>query len=171
MDNINDYLTINEFAKLANVSRQAVYKRVDKDLTTYCKVIDNKKMLSKEALELFVSTDCKGKVDKFTKNSQPVEQPVDNGLQGTLDTLNSTINLLKSQLENQYEQLKCKDKQILDLQEQIKTLSQLLQQSNELNKNNQVLLAQINQKQLNTNEETIADKQTSEKKPWWKRKK
>lgn len=170
MDNINHYLTINEFAKLANVSRQAVYKRVDKDLTTYCKVIDNKKMLSKEALQLFVSTDCKGSVNEFTKNCQSVEQPINNGLQSTLDTLNSTIELLKDHLENQYEQLKSKDKQISDLQEQIKTLSQLLQQSNELNKNNQVLLAQINQKQLNASEENNSEKSETEKKPWWKRK-
>ena len=45
---MGEKISITEFAKRANVSRQAVYKRlsqVDDKLTEYVNLVDNKKML------------------------------------------------------------------------------------------------------------------------------
>ena len=40
----NDLVTIQEFAKLAGVSRQAVYKQLNNRLHSYCQLVDNQKM-------------------------------------------------------------------------------------------------------------------------------
>lgn len=171
MDNINEYITINEFAKRTNISRQAVYKRVDKDLTEYCKVFDNKKMLSIKALELFTSNNCQPVDEKLSTNCQSVEQPVDSGLQNTLNTVNSTIKLLKEQLQNLYKQLESKDHQIEQLSKQIDEKDKQINQLLSLQQNDQVLLAQSNQKQLNSVTETSSDTSVMKKTSWWKRKK
>lgn len=47
----NDLLTIKEFAELAGVTRQTVYKQLNNRLNPYCQLVDNKKMLELRALE------------------------------------------------------------------------------------------------------------------------
>ena len=47
----NDLLTIKEFAELAGVTRQTVYKQLNNRLNPYCQMVDNKKMLELRALE------------------------------------------------------------------------------------------------------------------------
>lgn len=96
-------LSIKEFAKLANVSTQAIYQRVDKDLKPFVKIEDGKKTISDEALELFQS-----------KTNNQVESNNNRS-----DTLKGLIDSLQRQLE-------IKDKQIAEKDEQLKNLTNAL---------------------------------------------
>jgi len=110
---MDKYISIKEFAQQIGVSSQAVYQRLDKDLKPFLKVVDNKKKLNIQAFELF--------------NLKGVEQPIDKEIDNQLiKTLQETLKVLSRQLE-------AKDQQIKDLNER-------LRDSQELNKNNQILL-------------------------------
>lgn len=87
--------TVAEFAKIAGVSKQAVYSRLDKGLKQFIQKVDGQKMLKKEALQLY--------------DKQEVEQSNSSNL-STLDLLSKTIESLQRQLEE-------KDKQIERLTE------------------------------------------------------
>ena len=87
--------TVAEFAKIAGVSKQAVYSRLDKGLKQFVQKVDGQKMLKKEALQLY--------------DKQKVEQSNSSNL-STLDLLSKTIESLQRQLEE-------KDKQIERLTE------------------------------------------------------
>lgn len=50
---MTEYIPIPVFAKRAGVSKQAVYARLDKDLSAYCQEIDGRKMLDVSALSLY----------------------------------------------------------------------------------------------------------------------
>ena len=127
-----DFITIKEFATRAGVSSQAIYQRLSKDLQSYCKEIDGKKMLDTTALELFASKE----VDNDTNN------PLDNEL---IKTLQDTLHILSAQLDT-------KDRQIAELNER-------LQEANELNKNNQILIGrQQDQKQIEAEPEPVKKK-------------
>ena len=57
------YVTIKEFATLANVTTQAVYKRLnqtDSALNKYIQYNGKMKLISKEALELFADAPVPG---------------------------------------------------------------------------------------------------------------
>lgn len=92
MDN-SDYISIAEAAAKANISRQTLYNRLDKDLTKYVKVIDNKKRLHINVLEYLVKSNVKENVQVDNDNVQ---------FDKVIDILN--------------QQLKEKDKQIAELQ-------------------------------------------------------
>ena len=111
-----EYLTIKEFAELAGVTRQSVYKKLDNSLSTYVSTVDNQKMLQSKALFEVYHIDVNG-VDKSLQST------VDNNRQPELTRLSeqfeSTVELLKSQLE-------VKDKQIEQLQKNINDLTAAL---------------------------------------------
>lgn len=92
---MSEYISIKEFAKLAGVSTQAIYQRINKDLQSYCKEVDGKKTLDIAALELF-------KVETIQERLQSDCKAVDKDLQSALT---ETITALR-------EQLAIKDKQI-----------------------------------------------------------
>lgn len=97
MDN-TDYITIAEAAAKANISKQAVYQRLNKDLNKYVKVIDGKKQLHIDCLSVLL---------------KQVEQEVE---QVDSSSLNNVIDTLRSQLEVKDQQIAEKDKQIAELQ-------------------------------------------------------
>lgn len=105
-------LSIKDFAKLVNVSTQAIYQRIDKDLKPFVKLVKGKKTISEEALELFPNkisnqVDCKPTLDNY--QAEP----------SSSDTLNGLIASLQKQLE-------IKDKQIAEKDEQLKNLTSAL---------------------------------------------
>lgn len=67
-----EFLTIKEFAELAGVTRQSVYKKLDNSLSTYVSIVDNQKMLQSKALFEVYHIDVNG---------------VDRSLQSTVDNL------------------------------------------------------------------------------------
>ena len=102
-----EYLSIKEFAELAGVSQQAIYKQLNNKLKKYLKVVDNKKMLNKSALELF----------KKQENSSTVEQQLINMLQTELNQKNEQIATLQKLLD-QEQQLHAMARQELKLLEE-----------------------------------------------------
>lgn len=53
----NEYFTISKFAEMANVSRQAVYRRIDKDLKNYVIHENGVMKISEDALLFFDNSD------------------------------------------------------------------------------------------------------------------
>lgn len=97
---MSEYISIAEFAKRAGVSRQAVYSRLDRDLSSFVQVDNGKKTLNIKALELFsVKQDCQ--VD----------------CSSSVNTLQDEITL--ELIKTLQTQLAEKDKQIAELQRQL----------------------------------------------------
>jgi len=101
----NEYLSVKDFAKEVNISVQAVYQRLNKDLKNYFKIIDGKKMINVVAIDLFTIKD----------DVKEVEQ----------DFNDSLTSALKDSLKVMEKQLEEKDKQIAKLME-LNTNNQIL---------------------------------------------
>ena len=84
-----EYLSVKEFARMAGVTEQAVYKQLSNKLKPYVKETEEKKMLDKAALELFAI------------NLTPVEQRLFNQLEMELEKKEALIQSL------QEERLRC----------------------------------------------------------------
>lgn len=100
----NDLLTITEFAELAGVSRQTVYRQLSTRLSKYCKLIDNQKMLEYRALEEVFEITVEQPIQP--KGDKPVNCDVNPN-----EPLEQVIEMLKNELE-------VKNRQISTLQEQ-----------------------------------------------------
>lgn len=143
------YITVSEFSKRANVTRQYVYQQLDKKLKEFVKVVDNKKMLNIKALELFnQGEDCKVVEQQFSQQ------------------LNNQVDSLNKQIESLLDQLKAKD-------EQIKDLSTMVKQEQALHLATQQKLLLLEQKQEHQEQPKEEDTQLdqpveSAKKQWWK---
>lgn len=100
----NDLLTITEFAELAGVSRQTVYRQLSTRLSKYCKLVDNRKMIEYRALsEVFgVSVEQPSQ----PKNDNSVNPDVNQN-----EPLETIIGMLRNELE-------IKNRQIATLQDQ-----------------------------------------------------
>lgn len=143
------YITVSEFSKRANVTRQYVYQQLDKKLKEFVKVVDNKKMLNIKGLELFTQEeDCKVVEQQFSQQ------------------LNNQVDSLNKQIESLLDQLKAKD-------EQIKDLSTMVKQEQALHLATQQKLLLLEQKQEHQEQPKEEDAQLdqpveSAKKQWWK---
>ncbi len=140
MKDKKEFYTVSEFAKIVGISRQAVYKKLNNQFKPFVNVIKGKKYLSHKALELFPHQKNDSQLSICQPTVNQVEQPILNFLQ---------------------EQITAKDKTILDLLDQLKQaqeqnskLAELLKSEQDLNKANQILIAQAheNKKLLNQDE-------------------
>lgn len=117
-----EYITIKEFAQRANKSPQAIYKRLNNQLSTYVKLVDNQKKLNIQALQdiygIKVDNQIQPKVEKVDNQIQPDSQPI--------------IELLKDELETLREQLAIKDRQISELNERLAEAHKALDQAQHL---------------------------------------
>lgn len=150
------YITVSEFSKRANVTRQYVYQQLDKKLKEFVKVVDNKKMLNIKGLELFTQEeDCKVVEQQFSQQ------------------LNNQVDSLNKQIESLLDQLKAKDEQIKDLSTMVKQEQELLSQEQSLHLATQQKLLLLEQKQEHQEQPKEEDTQLdqpveSAKKQWWK---
>lgn len=116
------YITIKEFARRANKSPQAIYKRLNNQLSTYVKLVDNQKMLNIQALQdiydIKVDNQIQPKVERVDNQIQPESQPI--------------IGLLKDELKTLREQLTIKDRQISELNERLAEAHKALDQAQHL---------------------------------------
>lgn len=151
---MGEKISITEFAKRANVSRQSVYKRlsqVDDKLTEYVNLVDNKKMLDIQALEDVYGIEVDKEVDK-NDNSEST-------------SCQSNVNL--DNHENKVEDMLLK--QIEILQQEIKIKNEQIEQLHKLLDQEQQLRMVSEQKKLeieDSKEEKEEQKET--KKKWWK---
>lgn len=119
---MKELLTIKEYAEIKKVSVQSVYQKLNNELKPYLKIINNKKFLKAEILELEKE---ENKQQEKTTTTKEIEE---------------IISLFKTQIELLNEQLKAKDKQIENLNKHLEEMNLRLQEANQLNHNNQVLL-------------------------------
>lgn len=131
-----EYLSIKEFANLAGISRQAVYKQLNNQLTPYLKVIDGKKMLDKSGLELFDKQD----------NCKPVDNDFANQL---VNQLTTELTEKGQQLKEKDKQISEKDKQIAEKDKQLAALQKLLDQEQHLHALTLQRVAELEDKHLN----------------------
>lgn len=89
------YLAVSEFAKLAGVSKQAIYQRLNTSLKDFVKVEQGRKVVDSAALSLFMPDNTCDKDETPAQSESTLEQEL--------------IQVLKSQLE-------AKDSQIAELQ-------------------------------------------------------
>ena len=139
MDN-QEYISIKEFAARANVSTQSIYKKlnqVDNKLQTYCKQVDNQKMLNIKALQDLYNI----KVDKDMQQDTTLSQQL--------------IEILQ-------EQLRVKDEQIASLNNTLEQTAAALKASQALQANTERKLIELESKEL---EEPRAAEPT--KRHWW----
>lgn len=148
------FLSIKEFAKLAGVTPQAIYKqlnnystKVDNRLLAYVKLVGRRKVIDIKALRLFEATE------------------VDNQLNNQLSNLSTKVD---QQKENVFvileEQLHIKDKQIEKLQSDLaETRSQLSKIADQAQ---QLQLAQM--KLLPSKEEQMQEREKKMKPNYWK---
>lgn len=109
-DNINnnDLLTIKEFAELAGVSVQSVYKRLNNSLNPYIQQVESQKMLKLQALKDIYNIEVE----------QPIKLKLNNPLNPNqseeITFLRSQIEQLQSELVKEREHNREKDKQLFE---------------------------------------------------------
>lgn len=136
-----NYLKISEFATKAGVSRQTIYNDLTGKLTDFVKVIDGIKMLDIQALSIYGVKDTVKLDSQFTVK---FDNDLTAFLQRQIEEKDKQIESLYKLLDKEKEEAKEKDSQIQKyaehIREQEKRLADLLEQSQQLNHNNQVLL-------------------------------
>ena len=98
-----EYITVRQYATAANISAQAVYQRLDKDLKPFVKLIKGRKMLSIEVLHLLGVSDA-----PITCQEQPneVDKQLASGENTEIERLQQEIQDLKQQLLDKQERIK-----------------------------------------------------------------
>lgn len=154
-----EYIKIKDFADLAGVSPQSIYKKIKKNSNGFLKFVEETeegKVISIEALSLYGATvplQLEATIEAASEVKQPgleVEQPGLNDNQEQKSTAATAeelymmnIETLKDEIETLKEQLKIKD-------EQIKAMNQTLMREQSLVNQEQFLAAE--QKLLNQTE-------------------
>lgn len=147
---MGEKISIAEFAKRANVSRQSVYKRltqVDSELTKYVNLVDNQKMIDIQALEEVYGIRVDKEVDKIDNFESTECQPVVN----PINQENQVEDMLLKQIEILQDEIKIKN-------DQIEQLHKLLDQEQQLRMIQEQKNVQIEEVNLNLKEK---------KKKWW----
>lgn len=73
---MSEYISIKEFSKLANVSRQTIYRRLDKDLKNFTQTINGNKKISKAALIMFEKTEDNEELSHVVTEENPKKEIV-----------------------------------------------------------------------------------------------
>jgi septal ring factor EnvC (AmiA/AmiB activator) len=113
MQDLSSLLTVAQLAQAAGVTKQAVYKRLSKDLAPYVTVINGQKYLSPAAASLFAPA----------PDAAAAPAPA-------ADTV--LVDVLQAQIDTLTAQLAEKDKQIDRLQATIEAQTQAIAQQTQL---------------------------------------
>ena len=158
METNKGFISVSDYAKLRGVSVAAVYKRLGGSLKPYYKEIDGKKFLSVDVLEAEGIKPVEKGIQPGIKPQEVQEHPGEEEQAGTPGSQDTTPAAFLVALEALERQLSEKDRQIQRLQdeaaelrqeaaakdkfiqEQASRLTLLLEQSQELQRNNQILL-------------------------------
>jgi predicted DNA-binding protein YlxM (UPF0122 family) len=135
---MKDYLTVAELAKECNLSRQAVYVKLDKELKPFLKIIDNKKMVSSKALKIL-------NVNSVNEIDKNIDETIDKKNEQFKMILTNTIDILTEQLlvkDRQIEQLNC---QIQQSNEMNRELNERIKELTALQHNNQVIQLKLHE--------------------------
>ena len=163
-----EYIKIKDFADLAGVSPQSIYKKIKKnsnDFSRFIKETEEGKVISIEALSLYGATvplQLEATIEVASEVKQPglkVEQPGLNDNQEQKSTAATAEELYMMNIETLKEQLKIKD-------EQIKAMNHALMREQSLVNQEQFLAAEqkLLQQNENYNHDVIEPKESK-----WKR--
>ena len=141
---MNEYLTVQEFAKAAGVSKQAIYKQMNSRLAPYVQTIKGQRKIAAAALQEFYDTVEQPNQVETTQNqlktTVKVENSTDNQPETTQNQEQTSIEkridelekLLQKQIEEDKQekeflkdQIRQKDKTIESLTENLKIAQQL----------------------------------------------
>lgn len=128
-------LTVSEFAELTGTSKQAVYQKLKTSLKDYAIKENGQTFIDEKALEL---PSFKGVVQPCSTLNKGVESELKRELSEKTDL----IKFLQGQIEELQKANREKDEHI---RRQSDRLTVLLEQSQELQRNNQLLLGMANQ--------------------------
>lgn len=110
------YLTIKEFSKLANITPQAIYKELNKPnnrFKPFIKLVDNKKLLSSKALFEIYNITVEQPSNQYTNQvEQPIKPQESNNYTEIIELMNKELDMLKQQLESKDRELQDKQKTI-----------------------------------------------------------
>lgn len=148
---MKDFLTVKEFAEMANKKPQTIYKQLDKRLKPYVKIDKGQKVISAEALKDFYGVEpiettfstvnstnstvnstnsavnstnaTAGEQANSTAETEKKAKPDKENEQ--IEALNRLIEIVQKQLEEKDKQLAVKDKQIADLSDRLAEALQL----------------------------------------------
>lgn len=152
---IYNICTVAEFAKKVNVGRSTIYKKIDKELSLFCRNRNNKKVISEKALKLF-NIPQETNIDVYTATLVSQLEQKDK----QISQYNTQINDKNSELERKNQQLSEKDLQLARKDEQIKKLQEQIPELTKAFREAQALHAATLQKQLTD--------ETENKHRWWK---
>ena len=112
----NKYFTISKFAEMANVTRQAVYRRIDKDLKEFVVEENGVKKISVNALQLFNSaSEQKEMISNENVDIVKIVSKIDESLK--------IVQVVDKTLHNKDKQIESLLKIIDDMQKTIDKLS------------------------------------------------
>ena len=176
---MSDLLTVAEYSKARNCSVSAVYKRLkspSNNIHNFKVVIDGTTYLKREILV----------AEGLISQDEPVIEPDENPSK----TSNEAVEKVEERVEEQVaiiairsleDQLAQKNREIEDLNRRLEEslkheremtdkMADLLAQANELQRNNQILLAQAQQsKQIEAAPDPEVVEEPAPKKPWYKK--
>ena len=156
----NNLITVAEYARIRGCSTAAVYKRLETTLKPYSKTVKGKTYLTRQVLidEGLKTVENEGKQNQ--QGLKEVEETVINrpeqGETAAEAIASQAIKALEGQLIAKDQEITRLHQEIQELKEQLADavkhnqehtdkLTELLAQANELNRNNQILLAQASQ--------------------------
>lgn len=121
-------VTVKEFAKMAGVSEQSVYKRLTTSLKPYLTMVDNRKMVDISALSEIYNKDIMQPLNNFNSTRfNNLETASESQIQTEL--LQKQIEDLRQDKERLYEELEIKNDQIKSLSETVANITRQLENS------------------------------------------
>lgn len=151
----DELLTIQEFAKKAGVSVQAVYKRLNNSLNPYIQLVEGRKMLKSSALFEIYGIEVVQPIQPFVQPIQPSIQP------GSEEkTVTPEVIFLRKQVEQLQAELSAERQHSRELAEKIVVLAD---QSQKLQ------LAQMSQQLMDGSDGTTGIAKPERSKSWWSR--
>ena len=121
-------VTVKEFAGMAGVSEQSVYKRLTTSLKPYLTMVDNRKMIDITALAEVYGIDVMQPLNNFDSTRlNNLETASDSQIQ--LEILQKQVEDLKQDKEKLYAELETKNEQIKSLSETVSNITRQLENS------------------------------------------
>lgn len=166
-----EYLTVAEYAKIKGISTAAVYKKLNGSLQPFTTVVNGKKCLLSTVLLMEEKESCQPLITVDNPSTGAAEAAI-KALQEQLAEKDKQIERLQEEAAELRRAGADKDKFI---QEQSSKLTLLLEQSQELQRNNQILLgyshtaAKENKEGLVEAEEEQPEQEQKKKTGFWKK--
>lgn len=173
----NEYLTVQEFAEAAGVSKQTIYKQMNSRLAPYVQTIKGQKKIAATALHEFYDTveqpkSTENKLDSTEKNSETTENQPDSTTENQPDSTESQKQtsleeridelekLLKRQIEEDRQEKEFLKDQIRQKDKTIENLTENLKIAQQLAAADKKKLLEIEQKQQEKEQSIVVEDQT-----------